>query len=245
MGIAFEHRFTFGHGGSSNRGFGGNGIHSASQKPGRSIASSLCNPRLIHLKKAALQPPPASDPFSPLLSLTKATILHLRGPGLGPGHPNPSPCTLSAASPLVLLRAASVHAASLPGTLQGEADVPGQTLMPRRPVSPAPAHCAAAASPGPSRTRHPSSDPRAFALMFLLPGELCHQPVPLDLCSHVTFPGHAVSNSTPSVPYPPHSTCFPTVIMSVLSSLREMTSEHQTPCLRPRRGSPPRDGAPC
>ena len=141
MGIAFERRFTFGQGGSSNRGFGGSGIHSASQKPGQLIASSLCNPLK---KKAALQPPPASDPFSPLLSLTQATTLHPWGPCLGPGHPNPSPCTLSAASPLVLLRAESVHAASLPGTLRGEADVPepvcpGQTLTARRPVSPAPA----------------------------------------------------------------------------------------------------------
>lgn len=69
-------------------------------------------------------------------------------------------------------------------------------------------------------------------LLFLLSGELCHQAVPsLDLCSNVTFLGHSVSNSTPRAPYPPHSTYFPTVIMSILSSLQEMTSEYQTPYL--------------
>ena len=69
-------------------------------------------------------------------------------------------------------------------------------------------------------------------LLFLLSGELGHQPNPsLDLCSNVPFLGHSISNSTPSVPYPPHSTYFPAVIVSILSSLQEMTSEHQTPYL--------------
>lgn len=74
--------------------------------------------------------------------------------------------------------------------------------------------------------------PGPLHLLFLLSGELCHQPIPsLDLCSNVTFLGHSVPNSTPRAPYPPHSTYFPTVIMSILSSFQEMTSEHQTPYL--------------
>ena len=78
--------------------------------------------------------------------------------------PRPSLCTLSAASPSVLLRAESVHASCLRESLRGEAHVPepvcpGQTLMPRHPVSPAQLHCTAAAFPA----CYPSSDPRAFA----------------------------------------------------------------------------------